>query len=156
MTRSSFYHYFKSLDEVTLALFDQVEVEVREAVDDWLDGAGEADPREATVDHLTRMFDVWRVHANLMRAMEQAAGRDGAAYDRWRGRVVDGYVEKTTEFIRRQIEAGRSTVGDPEGLASALILMNVSVAADQVRREEPDAPERLGRTIGHVWNSAIY
>ena len=45
MTRSSFYHYFHSLDEVAIALFDRVEAEISGAVDEWLDlrevGGGE-------------------------------------------------------------------------------------------------------------------
>ena len=37
MTRSSFYHDFKSVDDVAVALFARVEGEIRSAVDDWLD-----------------------------------------------------------------------------------------------------------------------
>lgn len=156
MTRSSFYHYFKSLDEIVMALFDRIEAEVSGAVDDWLEGTDVENPRAATVDHLTRMYEVWREHANLMRAMEQAADRSGEAYEQWRGRVVDGYIEKTTAFIRRQVELGRSDATDPEALADALILMNVAVASDHITRDAPFSPERLGATVGRIWNSAIY
>jgi len=156
MTRSSFYHYFSSLDDIAMALFDRVEAEVSGAVDEWLDGDESRDPRAATIAHLTRMYEVWREHANLMRAMERAAGRSGLAYEQWRGRVVDGYIGKTTEFLRRQIEAGVCDAEDPEVLANALILMNVSVATDQVARTEPYSPERLGAAVGRVWNAAIY
>jgi len=160
MTRSSFYHYFKSLDEVALALFERIESEVSGAVDAWLAGGEEiapgADPRTATVEHLTRMYEVWRVHATLMRAMEQAAGRGGVAYERWRRSVVDGYIAKTAAFIRGEIAAGRSQAADPDALANALILMNVAVAADQVLRDEPEPPERLGAVVGGIWNSSIY
>jgi AcrR family transcriptional regulator len=157
MTRSSFYHYFKSLDDVIMALFDRVEAEISGAVDVWLEADEAAgDPRDATVAHLTRMYEVWREHANLMRAMEQAAGRNGGAYKAWRGRVVDGYIETTTAFIERQIKAGRCDAPDPAALALALILMNVSVASDQVARPVPEDPARLGAAVGRVWNGAIY
>ncbi len=157
MTRSSFYHYFKSVDEVAVALFARVEGEIRSAVDDWLDGDVETDePERAAVGALTRMFDVWAEHITLMRAMEQAAGRSRAAYEQWRERVVEGYVAQTEAFIGRAIEAGRSDVADPPTLARALILMNLSVATDEARRPEPFSAERLGRSIGRVWASAIY
>lgn len=161
MTRSSFYRYFKSLEDIAIALFERVEAEVSGSVDDWLEGAddGDADDvarRAATVMHLTRMYEVWREHAGLMQAMEQAAGRNRIAYEQWRGRVVDGYIAKTTGFIQKQIDLGRCDVADPEATASALILMNVAVASDQVQRSEPDSPERLGAAVGSIWNAAIY
>ena len=156
MTRSAFYHYFKGLDEVVMALFDRIEAEVSGAVDAWLSGGAAEDRSAATVTHLTRMYEVWRAHANLMRAMEQAAGRSRIAYEQWRGRVVDGYIARTAAFIRREVDAGRSKAPDPDLLAGALILMNLSVATDQVRRTRPPSAERLGATVGRIWNAAIY
>ena len=157
MTRSSFYHYFKGVDEVAVALFGRVEDEVRNAVGEWLDAeVSDADPEASAVDALTRMFGVWSEHLELMRAMEQAAGRSGSAYEQWRERVVEGYIAQTTTFIERQIEAGRSDVDDPSTLARALILMNVSVATDQVLRRERFPAERLGATVARVWVAAIF
>ena len=156
MTRSLFYHYFKSLDEIVIALFETVEAEVSGAVDAWLEGEDSADPRANTVDHLTRMFEVWREHASLMRAMEQAAGRSKEVYARWQSRVVESYIEKTEAFIRRQIALGRSRVDDPRALARVLILMNLAVATDQTHRPVPDTPERLGVVVGQVWIGAVY
>ncbi len=156
MTRSLFYHYFKSLEEIVIALFETVEAEVSGAVDAWLEGEDAADPRTNTVDHLTRMFEVWREHANLMRAMEQAAGRSKEAYARWQSRVVESYIDKTEAFIRRQIALGRSRVDDPRALARVLILMNLAVATDQTNRPEPETPARLGKVVGLVWNGAVY
>lgn len=156
MTRSLFYHYFKSLEEVTIALFERVEHEVRSAVDAWLEGEDAADYRAATVEHLTRMYEVWREHANLMRAMEQAAERNKAAYARWQNEIVECYVDKTEAFIHRQVSLGRSRITDPRGLARVLIIMNLAVAKDQVDRTEPETPQRLGIVVGHVWNQAIF
>jgi len=156
MTRSLFYHYFKSLDEIVIALFQSVEAEIQGAVDAWLEGEHTADPRANTVEHLTRMYEVWREHANLMRAMEQAAGRSKEAYARWQQQVVESYIDKTETFIRRQITLGRSRVPDPRGVAHVLILMNLAVATDQTNRPEPETPARLGAMVGHVWNAAVY
>lgn len=156
MTRSLFYHYFGSLDEIVIALFERVEAEVSGAVDPWLAGEDAVEPRANTVEHLTRMYEVWREHANLMRAMEQAAGRSKEAYARWQHRVVDAYIDKTERFIRRQIALGRSRVEDPRGIAHVLVVMNLAVATDQNDRADPETPARLGARVGHVWNAAIY
>lgn len=156
MTRSLFYHYFKSLDEIVIALFESVEAEIQGAVDAWLEGEDTVDPRANTVEHLTRMYEVWREHASLMRAMEQAAGRSKEAYARWQQQVVESYVDKTEAFIRRQIALGRSRVEDPKALARVLILMNLAVATDQTNRPVPETPGRLGVVVGKVWNGAVY
>lgn len=156
MTRSLFYHYFGSLEEIVMALFERVAAEVSGAVDAWLEGEDATDYRANTVDHLTRMYEVWREHANLMRAMEQAADRNKEAYARWQQQVVESYIDKTETFIRRQIALGRSRVEDPRGVAHVLIVTNLAVATDQLRRPEPERPARLGKTVGHVWNASIY
>lgn len=156
LTRSSFYHYFGGLEEVAMALFARVEDEIAGAVDDWLVGPPAEDPLAATTTHLVRLFEVWRRHASLLRAIQQAGARDAKAYERWRGRVVQGYVEKTADFIRREIARGLCDAPDPGGLASALILMNTGVATDQVSRPDRDPPERIGATLARIWNSSIY
>lgn len=156
MTRSLFYHYFKSLEEIVIALFQDVQAEVSGAVDGWLEGEDTPDYHANTIDHLTRMYEVWREHANLMRAMEQAADRNKEAYARWQRQVVESYVDKTEAFIRRQVALGRSQVEEPRPLARTLILMNLAVSKDQIRRPDPEPPARLGRVVGTVWNSSIY
>lgn len=156
MTRSSFYHYFASLEEVAMALFGRVENEIAGAVDDWLGGEPADDPVAATTRHLTRLFEVWHEHADLMRAINQAAARDRNAYEQWRERVVDRYIEMTAAFIRREVALGRCDASDPEQLAGALILMNTSVAIDQASRPEPDSSDRVGKTIARVWNSSLF
>lgn len=156
MTRSSFYHYFKSLEDVTVALFAQVEDEIGHAVDEWLTGPPAEDPIAATRIHLTRMFEIWAKHANLLRAINQAGARGQSASQAWRGRVVAGYIETTADFIRRQVELGLSDAQDPEQLANALILMNTAVATDHVTRSDPRSPARVGEIIARVWNSSIY
>lgn len=156
MTRSSFYHYFGGLEEVALALFGRIEDDIAGAVDDWLVGEPTGDPLEATTTHLVRLFGVWQRHANLMRAIQQAGARDAGAYERWRSRVVQGYIEKTTDFIRREVARGQCDAPDPAQLASALIWMNTAVATDHVTRPDPDPPDRVGRTLARVWNSSIY
>ncbi len=157
MTRSSFYHYFKSVDEVAVALFARIEDEIRSAVDAWLESdTPDEDPEASAIAALTEMFEVWTQHLALMRAMEHAAGRSGEAYDRWRERVVEGYIEQATRFSERQVAAGRSRVPDPPTLARALILMNVSVATDQALRRDRFSAVRLGDAVGRVWSAAIF
>lgn len=156
MTRSSFYHYFASLEDVAMALFGRVEAEIGDAVDDWLCGEPADDPVTATRDHLTRLSAVWGRHAGLMRAVNQAGARNQSVYDEWRSRVVDGYIAKTAAFIRREVARGLCDAPDPDQLAHALIWMNTGVSSDQASPEMSRSLDRAASALARVWNSSIY
>lgn len=156
MTRSSFYHYFASLEELALALFGRIEDEIGEAVDAWLTGETAGDPLAVTAAHLTRLFAIWGEHADLMRAIQQAGARDRRVYEQWRSRVVETYVAKTAAFIRREVARGLSDAPDPDRLAHALIWMNTGVSTDLTSRPHPEAPDRVVGALTRVWNASIY
>jgi len=156
MTRSSFYHYFASLEDVALALFDRIEAEIAAAVDDWLGGEPAGDPLAVTSTHLGRLFAIWDEHADLMRAVQQAGARDPRVYEQWRRRVVEAYIAKTASFIRRQVARGLSDAADPDQLAHALIWMNTGVSLDLPPGPRPEARERIVRSLARVWNASIY
>ncbi len=44
MTRSSFHHYFSSLDELAVGLLEEFEQDLRASVDPWLRGRGSGRP----------------------------------------------------------------------------------------------------------------
>jgi AcrR family transcriptional regulator len=156
MTRSSFYHYFNGLDDLALDLLRQFEDDIRASVDPWLRGEDEGDPRTATVTHLRAMFEVMHAHRAGARAVAQAAGGYPQVYRQWQTRVVDYFIELTAEFIRREVESGRSPASDPERLARALILMNNGVANDGILSDARDDHAAMARVLAGIWNDAIY
>ena len=157
MTRSSFYHYFKGLDDLAVELLRQFEDEIRASVDPWLRSEDAGDPRRATVHHLTRMFETMHAHRAGARAVAQAAGGYPQVYRQWQTGVVDYFIALTTEFIEREAAAGRSRAKDPARLARALILMNNGVANDGILRNAPsEAPGAMAEVLAGIWNDAIY
>jgi AcrR family transcriptional regulator len=156
MTRSSFYHYFTGLDDLVVELLGEFEHDIRASVDPWLRGDLDEDPIEATVVHLTAMFEAMEAHRAGVRTVAQAAGGHPAVYREWQRRVVDYFIDLTADFVRRQVAQGRSRVGDPDRLARALILMNNSVVNDNLLRDEPDDPASIARVLAEIWNAAIY
>ncbi len=156
MTRSSFYHYFPSVDSLAAALLEQLERDIRGSVDAWLGGDGGEDPRADTLRHLTDMFEAMEKHRIPVRALARAASGDSPVYQRWQSRVVDYFVERTADFIRRQVALGRSRVDDPDRLARALILMNDALASDAMLRPEPDDVVALARVVAGIWNASIF
>ena len=156
MTRSSFYHYFKSVDELALGFIGRFEDAIRAPVDDWLDGRSSDDHLADTQTHLTDMFVAMEAHHTAMRALEQASNNSAQVYSEWRERIIDYFIEKTARFIRQQIMLGRSKVIDPDRTARALILMNNALANDNMLRTEPDDASAIGKTSADIWNATIY
>ena len=164
MTRSSFYHYFSGLDQLILGVLERFEQDLVGSVDPWLSGVGDgaeaAGSRDAsfasTEAALTRMLHVFREHAAMVNAVNQAASANPAVYQRWQTRVIGAFIERTARFIRRQVERGVSTASDPVRLANALIRMNSAVVQDNLSRQQPDQPETVARVLAGVWNAAIY
>lgn len=158
MTRSAFYHYYNSLDELVLELLLQFEGEVRAAVDPLLEGEydAEEDFRHTLKLHLTTMFEVFDEHHKSVGAVAQAASGNREVFQRWQRRVVDYYIEKTTQFIEHQVALGRSRVTDPPRVANALILMNNAVGMDNMFSAAPDDAHKLAEVIAAIWNATIY
>ncbi len=158
MTRSAFYHYFSSLDELALDLLLHFEGEVRAAVDPLLEGHydAEEDYRATLLKHLTTMFEVFHLHHKSVGAIAQAASGNRRVFDQWQNSVVNYYIDKTAEFIRRQVALGRSSIDDPQRVASALILMNNAVGTANILRPDPDDPQKVAEVIAAIWNATIY
>ncbi|CDO59603.1 Transcriptional regulator, TetR family [Candidatus Phaeomarinobacter ectocarpi] len=156
MTRSSFYHYFKSVDELALGFLGRLEGAIRETVDDWLNGQGSDDYLADTHTHLTTMFAAMENHRTGMMALARASNSSEQVHDEWRSRVIDYFIDLTARFIRQQIMLGRSKVENPDLTARSLILMNNALANDNLTREEPDDPAAIGKVSAEIWNAAIY
>lgn len=156
MTRSSFYHYFESLDEVALGFLGRVEAAIHQSVDAWLSGDGSEDYLAETHAALTAMFTAMEEHRDGLLALVQASNTNSDVYNAWRDRAIDQFIELTARFIRRQIMLGRSTVTDPDRTARALILMNNALSSDNMMRAEPDSAADIARTSASIWNATIY
>ncbi|MEM1433206.1 MAG: TetR/AcrR family transcriptional regulator [Pseudomonadota bacterium] len=157
MRQSSFYHYFKSLDEVILELLLDLEADVKDAVEPWLQGRQTStDRREDTVVHLTAMLAAGRRHRRVLSAAIRAANSSEKIYSQWKSRILDFYFDQAKEFIEKQVEEGRSNVSDPASAARALVFMNFGAWMDDLWRDNPTSPSELGRTVGSVWNDVIY
>lgn len=157
MTRSAFYHYFASLDDLVVGLLERFEHDVRRSVDPWLKGEiADEDPVHATLTHLTAMFEVLSTHRASFSAVLQASGGSPRVYEQWQSRILGYFIDLTEGFIRREVKRGLSRAEDPRGLARVLILMNNAVLNDGLAQLEPAAPDAEARNVAGIWNAAIY
>src|SRR3954453_4091746 len=69
MTRSSFYHYFRSLDDVAIALMRRVQGEMMEAVAPWLQPAYDGDPAAAAARGINETAAVFARHGLVLAAI---------------------------------------------------------------------------------------
>lgn len=154
MTRSSFYHYFRNIDDLTGGVFEPVESKMVAAVDPWLSPEATVDPESVIRRSLREVVDVVERHRALVAALDAATSQH-AVWAEWRTRVVGRFVDKTADYVRSLVDAGTSTVADPEAVARALILMNNAALADWARNREVEPPERLAETLTTIWTRAL-
>lgn len=156
MRRSSFYHYFSSLDEVALVFLERFEIAMQEAVEPWLRGDHDGDPSAATLEILSAMFEVMHENQVTVVAVGEAAGGSPRIYVEWRTRVLGYFSERTAAFIRRQLMRGTSSVENPDRVAEALVLMNYAVFNANIHRPEPDEAAEVAKLSASIWNASIF
>lgn len=157
ISRSSFYFYFRSKDEVLLALVDRIIAELGIAVVAM--GAAIA---EDPVGHLTGGIEatarVWREHGPVVRAMTEAANDDEHVRDVWH-HTVRRFIDVNAAMIEAERVRGAAPTGGASAaeIATALVWMNerafhvASLGADGAL---PD--DRIVAVLTEVWHRAIY
>lgn len=156
MTRSSFYHYFRSLDEVAIALMRRVQGEMMEAAAPWLEPDYEGDPASAVARGIRETAGVFARHGLVLAAIHEASFRYEAVQRVWREGVLEDWIRTVAAQLRRERERGTTRVADPEELARALLLMNTAVFVERLGKRPPDPPEAVADTLAEIWIGVLY
>jgi AcrR family transcriptional regulator len=155
MTRSSFYHYFGSLDEVAIALMRRVQGEMMEATAPWLHPAADDDPAAATERGIRATASVFARHGRVLAAIHEASFQSQAVQSVWRDGVLEDWIRTIAAELRAQRERGATRVDNPEEIARALLLMNTAVFVERLGKAG-DSPEAVAQTLSEIWVGAIY
>jgi AcrR family transcriptional regulator len=156
MTRSSFYHYFRSLDEVAIALMRRVQGEMMEATAPWLRAGYDGDPAAATARGIHETATIFARHGLVLAAIHEASFHYEAVQRVWRNGVLEDWIRTIAGQLRAQRERGATRVADPEEIARALLLMNTAVFVERLGKQPPDPPEAVADTLTEIWIGAIY
>jgi len=157
MTRSSFYHYFRSLDEIAVALLRRVQAEMMEAVGPWLRSASETDDMVTNIEQgLLGVTRVFARHGKVLAAIDEAAHHHGTVEQSWRESVLNPWIDAVAAQIRANQERGRTTVDEPREVARALLLMNMAVFVERLGHEPADPPEAVAKTLARAWIGTLY
>src|SRR5262245_14546579 len=156
MTRSSFYHYFRSLDEVAIALMRRVQGEMMRAVAPWLRADYDGDPAVGAERGIRAGAEVFARHGLVLSAIHAASFRYETVQRAWRDGVLEDWIGAIAAQLRAQRERGLTRVADPEEIARALLLMNTAVFVERLGEQPPDPPEAVAETLAEIWIGALY
>jgi len=156
MTRSSFYHYFRSLDEVAIALMRRVQGEMMEATAPWLRVDYEGDPAVGLEQGIRASAEVFARHGVVLSAIHEASFRYEAVQREWRDGVLEDWIVAVAAQVRAQRDRGLTRVADAEEIARALLLMNTAVLVERLGKQPPDQPDAVADTLAEIWIGALF
>ena len=156
MTRSSFYHSFRSLDDVAVALVRRVQGEMMEAAAPWLERGAEGDPIPATERGILETAKVFARHGIVLAAIHGASFRYETVQHEWREGILEDWIRAIATQLRAQRERGLTTISEPEEISRALLLMNTSVFVERLGRHPAESPEAVAATLATIWVGALY
>jgi AcrR family transcriptional regulator len=156
MTRSSFYHYFRSVDEMAIALMRRVQGEMMEAASPWLRVDYERDPAEGIEQGIGATAAVFARHGLVLSAIHEASFHHETVRSEWRDGILEDWIGAIAAQLRAQRERGLTRVQDPEEIARALLLMNTGVFVERLGKRPPDPPQAVADTLAEIWIGALY
>lgn len=157
ISRSSFYFYFGSKEDVVLSLLDRLAGEIDAAIAE-LDRTIADDPIASVTAAIESSARVWRDHGPVLHAVIEAAGSHDAVRAAWHA-TMRRYVNAIAATIRaeRARAAAPETGPSPEQLASTLVWANERLfQVSSLREPSALADEAIVPVLVEVWYRAIY
>jgi AcrR family transcriptional regulator len=156
ISRSSFYFYFSSKDDVVLTLIDRLVEEATQSRDKALERPGK-DPVAAWRETIEIFYRTLGAHRAVIRAASDLSTTNSEARGLW-AEIMEGWTNHVIEQIEAERKRG-AALGDtePRALATALLQMNERVMRAIFVEETPAvAEDQVIDTLSHIWVSAIY
>ena len=157
ISRSSFYFYFASKDEVLMTLVDRLTVDLEQVVRAMAAGIAE-DPRAGLTMGVEATAQLWRDHGPVLVATSEAAAGSPELSTVW-NTTVQRFVDVNAEMIRAERRRGAAPAGGPsaQDLATSLIWLNVrSLEAIASGTQPAASPAKITGVLTEIWLRAIY
>src|SRR3954447_17674164 len=100
MTRSTFYHYFHSLDDVAIALVRRVQGEMMLGAAPWLEAGEDVDPALAAERAIRSSADIFARHAAVLTAIHEASFQSEKVQEVWREGVLEDWIRAIAKQLR--------------------------------------------------------
>lgn len=154
LTRTAFYKHFPDRDAILLELLEALAAQLEEIPAVW-ERADRAEPEALLRDAVAKLVDTFQRHGRLLRALADEASQHeevGRRYMELGARLSAGVAER----IARDVASGRSTLADPEEVATALIWMNERFLHQRFGRQPVGDPKRAADALAAVWIRTLY
>jgi TetR/AcrR family transcriptional regulator, ethionamide resistance regulator len=152
ISRTAFYFYYGSKNEVLMAAAEETSAEVYAEADRWWHGAGP--PEELVRAALEGIAAVYLEHAEIMRAAVEATTYDDE-FKTFYTALMERFVSATADHLRRERDAGRLRELDLEPVAEALVWMAERCNHAFLLLE--DRPVRdVVESLTTIWVHALY
>lgn len=159
LSRSAFYFYFASKEQLLLTLMERVIDEQVSAEDQTL--ASSAPMAEVWRQVLADSLEMWEAHRGVFQAAAQARRTHAEVGALWE-RLIEIFVQRATRVIEHERARGAAPATTPaRELAVCLVRMNERVfeALTQDPGGSGSDPEQRRRTVDAVvavWLAAVY
>ena len=151
--RTAFYRYFPDLETVLLRRLAQIDAELNEATDLWLDtpdGSG-----DGLAESALALAVVYRRHAAMLRAFAEAAAAGEDVEAAWRD-LIGGFIAQATERITHLSADGTISLDHPEEVARALVWMTEHYLLETYGRGSDVPVEVAAATVAQIWHRALF
>lgn len=160
LSRSAFYFYFASKEQLLLTLMERLieeQVEAEEQTRSLL----EDEPVRAWREVLTASLVMWEGHRGVFQAAAQARRTDAEVGALWE-QLIENFVQRTTRAIESERTRGAAVSTSPaRELAVCLVRMNERVF-ESLTQDLDTGPEGAAQrrrtldTVIAVWLAAVY
>jgi TetR/AcrR family transcriptional regulator, ethionamide resistance regulator len=153
--RTAFYRYFPDLETVLLRRLAQIEEELSDATDSWLDPVPGVEPEDGLAEAAMALAAVYRRHAALLRAFAEAAAAGADVEAAWRD-LVGGFIARARERIDALSEAGRISIEGTDEVARALVWMTERYLLETFGRGSDLSTEVAASTVAQIWRRTLF
>ncbi|HUO70338.1 MAG TPA: TetR/AcrR family transcriptional regulator [Solirubrobacteraceae bacterium] len=157
ISRSSFYFYFGSKEDVLLTLLDRMAGEIDAAIG-MLDQTIAEDPVASITAAIESNVRVWREHGPVLHALIEAAGSHDAVREAWHA-TMRRFISAITATIRAERARGAAPDTGPssEQLAGTLVWANERLfQVSSLREPSALTDDEIVPVLVEVWYRAIY
>jgi AcrR family transcriptional regulator len=151
--RSTFYRYFKDLQEVMEVLLDSLKDEIFIAVEPWLTGRG--DPVALVNQTLGGLVDTCYNRGPFLRAFTDAASSDARFEKAWKN-FMESFDEAATARIEADQQQGLIPEFDAYPVAFALNRLDAATLIDAFGRRPRKQREPIRIALTRIWVSTLY
>jgi len=152
-SRSAFYQYFTDLHDLMETLLRELEKDIFETTDPWIDGKG--DPIAMLRESQAGLVRIGFERGPILRAVADASASDKRLELVW-GDFLSSFDDAVTLRIEQQQQEGLIPAFDARSVAIALNRLDTSLLIHAFGHRPRNNPDLVHETLTRIWTSTLY